>query len=1489
MTVPKTLAAILFSTLLAMLCWIGLDGSTAMAAETINLQIKPRWSDDGNFWFVRQTEDGEREVVDVNVDDGSMKVRKDGRLTDRPAGLIGGPIPKSILENIDDTEIKFVNKTEQPVTTFWITSSGEQVQYATIQPGKTSAQHTFVGHAWIVKGKNGDFYGSIVAEGLGGRAVAKEVFPLVEAKRFKKRSSARGRSQRPMLEAKGWQLRVDDGQLQKRSKDADSSSWDSIDSVNSLVGEDCSLLTPRVSPDERYLVMWKKTAAEKTLVATIESSPKGGGLAVLRQRPYPLPGDDFDQFELIVCDTEDWQPISLDTPVFDFGRPSIRFHGDHDLLIEKVDRGHQRFRLFRINPDSKTVTTPIDEQTDTFIWTAHGPFRRPVTYLNDADHVIYSSEKSGWRHLYWVDLSGEAEPTAITSGEFVVRELIHVDEENQTVDIVISGYHDDQDPYHRHLARASFDGQNFDVLTDGDGEHQWSFSPNRDHVVVSYSRVDSPPIHELRNANDGQLLATLSKAKRIADPGETLSQLPTVFSAKGRDGETDIWGFITFPDDYDPSSGKKYPVIESIYAGPHSSHVPKRFRGSPPYKDLNDLGFIVVKIDGMGTANRSKAFHDVCWHNLKDAGFPDRIAWMKAAAEKFPGMDLTRVGIYGTSAGGQNAMGALLFHGDFYKAAMGSCGCHDNRMDKASWNEQWMGYPVGPHYAQSSNVDNAHRLQGDLLLIVGELDTNVPPESTLRVVDALIKADKDFDFLMIPGMGHSGGGDYGWRRTKEFFCRSLMPEMGKPESETSAAVQPESKQSSASEKKKSPSSVLNPSVLKPSVLNFSVPTPQQLALTPPESVWQKRQTRFQADWGSLSRKLPTRLSPHRLTQLNHFLSEWEKRLADSSDSDPILDELRVEVGELRGQLDADAVAAMDVIDRAAVMGQIVERCDWFRRGKPLDYPALAATMGEWGESLKSLSPEKARVSKPLAKNLAQQFRSWNTFYAKYDPSFDWWCADVATDASKQLAAWAKQQSAEIPKHESLAIADAWQSVAALNDASEFPKMTSSQMLPPVTVANEKPGGEPEAIFANILRDYQTGLAELEKDASRKQGFLTQWQDSLTKMQRKDVEFSRWSVSDQVDYHLILRDIETRLARIDFDKSSSSVVRSSDGSGIIGIAVGRERLLTELRAEFIDATPERLIEMAEQGLEECHREMKELARKMGHGDDWLAAVDAMKNVHVAPGKQPELIDQTAQDSIDFIRDNQWLTIDPLAQSSWRMQMMSPQRQRVNPFFTGGEVISISFPTAEMNASEKKQSMRGNNIPFVRATVHHELIPGHHLQHFQMARHATHRQGFSTPFWLEGWAVYWEFLLYESGFADEPVFGASPEAQKLGFLVWRAHRYARIIFSLRFHLRQMSPDQCIDFLVANVGFDRRNSTAEVRRSVGPDYPPLYQAAYMIGALQLRELSQEWVSQGRPLIEFHDGVMQHGSLPIALVKPLLWNTSLEREQAPAMQFPQ
>jgi dipeptidyl aminopeptidase/acylaminoacyl peptidase len=543
------------------------------------------------------------------------------------------------------------------------------------------------------------------------------------------------------------------------------------------------------SPDSKTLTAFRIEPGERKEVYLIESSPKEGGRAKMRARPYPLPGDKFPTYELNLFDIaarKQTKP-AVDQWEHEWLRPQLHWYRDgRRFAYQQVDRGHQRLRVVEVEADTAKTRNVVDEKSTTFIWTAHTENLNLnlVNYLTNTDEIVYVSESNGWRHLYLVDAAGGGSLNPITTGSWVVRGIDLIDEAKREVWFRASGVFPDQDPYFLHFGRVKFDGTGLVFFTAANGNHAVQFSPDRKYAVDTYSRVDAAPVNELRSTADGKLICGLEEAD-IADLKANDCRVPEVFVAKGRDGATDIWGIICRPRDFDPR--KNYPVIEDIYAGPQGSFVPKTFSAAMRYDSLTKLGFIVVKIDGMGTANRSKAFHDVCWHNLKDAGFPDRILWTKAAAQKYPQMDLTRVGVYGTSAGAQNAAGALLFHGDFYKAAVANCGCHDNRMDKASWNEQWMGYPVGPHYSECSNIDNAARLRGRLFLIVGELDDNVPPESTLRFTDALIKAGKDFDFLLVPGGGHGAGGAYGQRRLQDFFARNLL---GVEPPERNAEAQP---------------------------------------------------------------------------------------------------------------------------------------------------------------------------------------------------------------------------------------------------------------------------------------------------------------------------------------------------------------------------------------------------------------------------------------------------------------------------------------------------------------------------------------------------------------------------------------------------------------------------------------------------------------------------------------------------------------------------
>jgi dipeptidyl aminopeptidase/acylaminoacyl peptidase len=411
----------------------------------------------------------------------------------------------------------------------------------------------------------------------------------------------------------------------------------------------------------------------------------------------------------------------------------------------------------------------INEESDTFVDAYQKGYRRDI---DDGAEILWASERDGWNHLYLYDgFSGEVK-SQVTSGLWVFQGVDQIDEEKRQVWFHATGREPDQDPYFTHYYRVNFDGTGLVHLTEGNGDHSVQFSPNRRFLIDTWSRVDHAPVHTLRKTSDGSLVCQLEEAD-IEDLLAAGWQAPEPFVSKDRDGGFDIYGIIIRPLEMDPH--KSYPVIENIYAGPQSSYVPKSFRSYYRMQALAELGFILVKIDGKGTSNRSRAFHHFCYKNLADGGFPDRIAWMRAAAAQYPEMDIDRVGVYGGSAGGQNALGALLWQPEFYKVGAADCGCHDNRMDKIWWNELWMDWPVGPHYAEQSNVTQAHRLQGKLFLTVAELDTNVDPSSTMQVVDALIKADKDFDLLVIPGANHGAGeSPYADRRRSDFFVRHLI-------------------------------------------------------------------------------------------------------------------------------------------------------------------------------------------------------------------------------------------------------------------------------------------------------------------------------------------------------------------------------------------------------------------------------------------------------------------------------------------------------------------------------------------------------------------------------------------------------------------------------------------------------------------------------------------------------------------------------------------
>ena len=526
------------------------------------------------------------------------------------------------------------------------------------------------------------------------------------------------------------------------------------------------------SPDGKYVCANKIRPAQKRYVYYVESSPKSQLQPILHQQEYAKPGDELRFKVPCIFNVETGQAVIPSTELFDrqydlYG-PEWKEDGKA-VTFEYNERGHKTYRVLELDAETGKVRTLVEESSPTFV--NYSRMFRHV--LKGGKEMIWMSERDNWNHLYMIDLEKGKVARQITKGDWVVRRVLKVDEDNQVIYFTASGVNPKEDPYHVHYYKINMDGKQMTCLTPEEGNHSAVFNEDYTLWIDKYSTAEQAPVTVLRTTQGEKAEErTLAQAdlSKIKSAGWSA---PEIFTAPGRDGVTPMWGIIQRPTNFDPQ--KKYPVIEYIYSGPGDAYTPKSFLPYNGYTTaLAELGFIVVQLDAMGTSYRGKKFEEVCYKNLKDAGFPDRIQWIKAAAEKYPYMDSTRVGIYGCSAGGQEALAAVLFHPDFYKASYSSCGCHDNRMDKIWWNEQWMGYPVDSSYIACSNVENAHRLTRPLMLVVGEMDDNVDPASTMQVVDALIKANKDFELVVLPGVRHSMGESYGEHKRFDFFVKELM-------------------------------------------------------------------------------------------------------------------------------------------------------------------------------------------------------------------------------------------------------------------------------------------------------------------------------------------------------------------------------------------------------------------------------------------------------------------------------------------------------------------------------------------------------------------------------------------------------------------------------------------------------------------------------------------------------------------------------------------
>lgn len=684
------------------------------------------------------------------------------------------------------TAIYFINLTQRPLDLQWIDGDGKAKSYGQLNPGERRRQHTFSGHVWAARAEDDSEVG--VYMGTGRPAIAAIGAPIAAESTAQESQDDRPRNPRGRRAEEGKDQTPAQRQAESRLFIRDHNVWMKGDSKDES-SKEVQLTTDgsadnsyggkiHVSPDASRAVVIQTAKGGDRKVHYVQSSPKDQLQPKLHWYEYLKPGDEIPTPRPKLFDLVEKREIQVSTALMPTPWAINHFHWEADssrFTFLYNQRGHRVMRLLAIEAQSGNVSAIIDEAPATFFDYAGKTF---VHRVAEKGQIIWMSERSGYNHLYLIDSKTGSLINPITSGNWVVRSVDKVDDSSGTVHFRALGVYPDQDPYFLHFGRVQLDGSGLVWLTSGNGTHEVTLSPSGEYLIDTYSRADLPPVSELRRVRDGSLVLELDRSRDEALKSAGW-RAPQPFQAKGRDGTTDIWGLIHRPTHFDTS--KKYPVIEAIYAGPHGFHVPKAFNPFSQAATMAELGFIVVQIDGMGTNWRSKAFHDVAWKNLRDGGFPDRIAWMTAAAKAHPEIDLENdgrgVGIYGGSAGGQNALAALIWHGDFYKAAAADCGCHDNRMDKIWWNELWMSWPVGSHYEDSSNVVHAKKLRDDanLLLTVGEMDENVDPASTMQVVAALIEANRQFDLLVVPNAGHGAGeSPYARRRRQDFFVKHIM-------------------------------------------------------------------------------------------------------------------------------------------------------------------------------------------------------------------------------------------------------------------------------------------------------------------------------------------------------------------------------------------------------------------------------------------------------------------------------------------------------------------------------------------------------------------------------------------------------------------------------------------------------------------------------------------------------------------------------------------
>lgn len=704
-------------------------------------------------------------------DDKIWQFSSDGNLVEWEGDFYEGRFDQGCEEaaspwSRESAAVTLVNQTSKRIDFKWISNDGDARFCGPLQPGRTRVVDSWLHHYWRL-----EVYGSEPRSSVAFQIKSRRCTAIIE-------DSPLGLSLQwdsdSLMEGSGGDGGSADGagaQLEPFLQNGNVWVREPDDSTSQLTSHGCNeneFKDVFPSPDGQFAIALQCKPASKASLTLINVAPYDQFQAKPITQEMLRPGDNVEVKRPCLFNLCTKTEIPVDNSLFanPYTITSIGWSSDSQKYYFVFnERGHQHLRLLAIDR-SGAVRVLAEEKSSTFVDYHQKAYFKLLPASNE---FLWASERDNHNHIYLFNLESGKLKNQVTKGEWNVRAIDHVDVKSRKLWVRVLGIKPQEDPYYDHLACVDFDGSNLRVVTDGNGAHTWQWGPDRRFLIDTWSRVDCFPRSTVRDAETGKEAVFLQHVELT--PGKWWRPVER-FHAPGRDGKTQIYGTIVYPADFE--EGVRYAVLEFLYAGPQDFYTPTAFRPATGLRALADRGYIVVRADGMGTNWRSKAVHDVCWKNSSDAGFPDRIAWLRAAAAAHPCMDLSRVGCFGYSSGGQNAVAAVLHHADFYKAAFAASGNHDDRMGSLLWSEMFMGYPVDESYEECSNITHAGKLGGALMLCHGGMDTTVDPACTLRLAQKLIDADKDFDLVIVPkGSHHAGETPWVEQKMAAFFHRHL--------------------------------------------------------------------------------------------------------------------------------------------------------------------------------------------------------------------------------------------------------------------------------------------------------------------------------------------------------------------------------------------------------------------------------------------------------------------------------------------------------------------------------------------------------------------------------------------------------------------------------------------------------------------------------------------------------------------------------------------